>query len=222
MNSLLKKGITCNGYGITEIGGGVSVNLSGKKSSVGLTVPNVDVKIISDEGVSMGIGQDGEICVKSIFPFLGYYGDENETRSILDAEGWLHTGDIGHFDEDGYLYLVDRKKDILKYKGFQISPTEIEELIGQNSGVSVVSVVGVPDEIATDLPAAVIVRKNTNVTEEEIFDLVAKNMSDCKKLRGGVYFVDSIPMTISGKIQKNKVRDLAIQFFKNKGTNHAE
>lgn len=214
--------MTCNGYGITEIGGGVSVNLTGKKCSVGVTVPNVDVKIISEEGVSLGIGQDGEICVKSIFSFIGYYGDENETKSILDTEGWLHTGDIGHFDNDGNLYLVDRKKDILKYKGYQISPTEIEGLIGQNSGVSVVSVVGIPDEIATDLPAAVIVRKNSNVTEEEIFDLVAKNMSDFKKLRGGVYFVDSIPMTISGKIQKNKVKDIAIHLFKNKEPIHAE
>lgn len=217
MNSLLKNGISCNGYGMTEIGGGIAGNITGKKSSVGFLMANIDVKIISEEGVSLGKGEDGEICAKSFFSFLGYYGDDNETKSILDSEGWLHSGDIGHFDEDNYLFLVDRKKDIMKYKNYQISPSELEELIGQHSGVSAVSVVGIPDDISTDLPAAVIVRmENSNVTEEEIYDLVAKDMSDFKKLRGGVFFVEKLPMTISGKIQKNKVKELAIKLFNNK------
>lgn len=217
INSLLKNGIVGNRYGMTEICGGITVNVTGKKFSVGEMMPNVDAKIISEDGTLLGIGENGEICVKSNFPFIGYYGDENQIKTILDADGWLHSGDIGHFDENGNLFLIDRKKDIMKYKSYQISPSELEEVISKNLGVSAVAVVGIPDEIATDLPAAVIVRvKNSTVTEEEIFNLVARDLSDFKKLRGGVYFVDELPKTASGKMQRNKVKELVIKLYNNK------
>lgn len=216
MKNLLKNGKIMVGYGCSELCSCISLGFD-SDSSIGILAPNVISKIISPDGLSLGISEKGEICVKSNFTFLGYYGDENQTKSILDTEGWIHTGDLGYFDKDGNLCLIGRIKDILKYKNNQISPSEIEELINKNPGVSDVSIVGIPDLIATDLPAAVIVKnENLNVTEEEIYDLVANNLSDCKKLRGGVYFVDQLPMTASGKIQKNKVKEMAIKFYNEK------
>lgn len=217
MNNLLTNGKVVVGYGSSEFCNCISIGFA-SESSNGILAPNAFAKIISPTGLSLGISEKGEICAKSNFTFLGYYGDENLTKSMLDSEGWLHTGDLGYFDKDGNLNLVGRIKDILKYKNYQISPTEIEDfLINKIPGISHVSIVGIPDELATDLPAAVIVRmENSKITENEIYDLVANNFSDFKKLRGGIFFVDELPMTASGKIQKSKVKEMAIGFYNQK------
>lgn len=216
MNKLLKNGKVFVTYALSEIAGLCTLNYSGMKSSIGQLAPMILMKIISENGTLLGVEENGEICARSHYTFLGYFGDDQETKNILDSEGWLHTGDIGHFDKTGNLFIVDRKKDILKYKNYQISPSDIESVIIKHSKVSAVCVVGIPDEIATDLPAAVIVlMNNSNVTQSEIFNLVAESMSDYKKLRGGVYFVEKLPMTASGKVQKNKVKELAIGLYSN-------
>lgn len=116
------------------------------------------VQIVDDEGRRQGPNVDGELYVKTTFRFLGYWGDDMATAETVDKDGWLHTGDIGHFDENGFLYVVDRKKDILKYRNYQISPSELENLILRCDGVANVCVVGIPDDVSTDLPAAVVVK----------------------------------------------------------------
>lgn len=219
MKKYMKYGIIVHSYGLSEICGGISINMAGVKSSVGQLLPQISVKIISDDGKLLGVGDDGEIVAKPYYTFLGYYGNEEQTSTMLDADGWLHTGDIGHFDENGNLFVVDRKKDVIKHRGYQYSSAQIEDVISTHPSIAAVSVVSIPDDIATDLPAAVIVKvKNLKISEEEVFNLVADKMSDYQRLLGGVYFVDELPITPSGKIRKNIVKQMAIEMYnKRKG-----
>lgn len=209
-------------YGMTELSGLLSLNNSRKNlKSVGKLSYNIKVKLIDDNGQQCGINEVGEICCMPMYPFIGYYGDEENTKETLDEDGWIHTGDNGFFDDEGYLYIAERKKDILKYMAYQISPSEIENIILNCPGVSNVCVVGIPDLVKVDLPAAVIVRKHFGhrITSDEIKDIVAEKCSDFKQLRGGVYFVDSLPLTPSGKVQRRKVREMAIELFNNAAGN---
>lgn len=180
MNFYLPNGNVHNGYGMSEIAGIASCDYpgpSGKDSSVGRLINGIQMKIIDDEGNRCGINVDGEICLKVNYRFLGYYGNPEATNQLFDDEGFIMTGDIGHFDEDGYLFIVDRKKDLLKYCNFQISPSEIDSHLIVSPGIKSACVVGIPDDAVTDLPAAVIVRANgSNITEKEVFDLVAGSL----------------------------------------------
>lgn len=143
----------------------------------------------------------------------GYYKNEEASRQALDKEGWFRTGDIGYIDEEGYLYLVDRKKDILKYMGNQVSPSEVEAIIQQIDGVEQACVTGVPNESGTsDLVTAVIVKHSSSpLKAEDVIERVAKHLSDSKHLRGGVFFVEQLPMTSNGKVVRRMVRDMLLQ-----------
>lgn len=168
MKKYLPSGVVV-AYGLSELSGIVSANESEYLSSVGALNNGMLVRIVDDDGRRKGPGEDGEIYVKATFSFLGYWGDVEATADAVDTDGWLHTGDVGHFDENGFLYLVDRKKDILKYRNYQISPSELENLILTCDGVAAVCVVGIPDSVSTDLPAAVIVKAvGKDVTSEDI------------------------------------------------------
>jgi len=133
----------------------------------------------------------------------------------VDEEGFLKTGDIGFVDDNGSVFIFDRKKEIMKYKGYQINPSEIESIIESIEGVELVAVVGIPDKIATNLPAAVVVKRPEfeELTEINIMDFVAEKLPEYKQLHGGVYFVDELPMTPSGKILKRFVKAIAIREF---------
>lgn len=144
--------------------------------------------------------------------FQGYYKNEQASREALDREGWFLTGDIGYFDEEGYLYLVDRKKDILKYMGNQVSPSEVEAVIALLEGVLHVCVTGVPNEDRTsDLVTAVIQRNPSfQLTTAQVISHVAGRLSEPKHLRGGVFFIREFPMTSNGKILRRKVRQMLL------------
>lgn len=161
-------------YGLTEASGCTSINYPQiKPSSVGCLTNEVQAKIINDMGEQCGVDENGELYLKLNYPFMGYYGDDETTADTIDKNGWLKTGDIAHFDADGYLYIVDRKKDILKYCNCPLSPSEIEDTLIRNPAIKQVCVVGVPDLICTDLPAAVVVKQESaNITESEIYDIV--------------------------------------------------
>lgn len=225
MNKYLTNCQVYSGYGMSEATGIVSVNYPKTKiDSVGQLAPGLCVKIIADDGTLCGINEDGEIVLDMKYKFIGYYDDDESTASTLDENGFLHSGDIGHFDEDGYLYVVDRKKDILKYMNYQISPSEIENTVLKHPGVKHVCVVGVPDVVCIDLPAAVVVRNTDDIelNEGDIYDLVKSKLSDAKQLRGGVYFVDSIPMTPSGKLLRRLVREIVVNLYNQKAVNFQE
>lgn len=165
--------------GMSEAAGGISgkVTSPNDKDVAGPLASNVIVKIVDEDGKRCGIGIDGEICAKFIHRFLGYYGNQAATDEFIDEEGFLKTGDIGRFDENGNLHYVDRKKELLKYCNFQISPSEIETFLMSLPSISAACVVGIPDIVATDLAAAVVIRKeNCEISEQEIFDAVASKI----------------------------------------------
>ena len=154
--------------------------------------------------------QDGELCVAGPQIMKGYYRNEKATRKTV-IDGWLHTGDIARYTDDKQFFIVDRLKELIKVKGLQVAPSELEDLIRRHPGVNDVAVVGVPDERAGELPRAYVVRKNRNVTEQSIVDFVAERVAPHKKLGAGVMFVETLPKNQTGKILR---RELKAQVFK--------
>jgi len=220
MKNYLRNGTICNGYGMTEVAGYISCDFCEKptEDTVGQILNGCHIKIIDGNGLSRcGVGINGEICIKPKYKFLGYYGSAEETEELFDDEGFVKSGDIGHFDLDGNLHLVDRKKDILYYCSYGIAPSDIENFLIQSPAILAACVVGIADDFATDLPAAVIVRSGSyNITEQEVLDMVSENFNDSRKLRGGVYFVESLPTTSSGKVKRKVVRANANELFNKK------
>lgn len=209
-------------YGLSEFGSVVSMDCpqSGRKDTIGQLTSGTVVKIVDGDGNRCGPNTEGEICAKSSAKLLGYFNDEKATRELFDLEGFIITGDIGHFDNDGYLYFVDRKKDSLIYHDHIIRPSEIENLLMQRPEIDSVCVVGIPDEYGTNLIAAVVMRsQDMDITDETILKLVADHFADFDhyKLRGGVYFVESFPFSRNGKLLRRKVTELATKWFHSVG-----
>lgn len=208
--------MTCVCYGMSEFGGAIAMNYPPlKNDAVGRLVIGASVKIVDKNGKRLGTNENGEICAKFPIPFYGYYNNLEATINLFDDEGFIQTGDIGRFDTDGNLYFVDRKKDILKYRSYMVSPTEIEDFLINLNGIKLVCVVGVDDYESGDLPAVVIVRaENSNITEKDVFEMAAEQFSDAKKLRGGVYFVDLLSVTASGKIIRKEVKHMVNDLYR--------
>lgn len=165
---------------MTEICGSASCTLPNEleehPNSGGQLVPGVQVKIINENtGEKCGIGEEGEIYVKMAIPTLGYYKDETTTKNSFDKDGYFISGDLGYFDESGRLIIIGRKKEIFKNCGFAVWPAELESLIVKNPAVQDACVVSVyDDEIMSDLPAAVVVRReNHSITKDEIYSIIA-------------------------------------------------
>lgn len=178
MNSKLPNGTVCTIYGMTEVGGILTLNDDpDNPETVGFLAPNTEGSIIDDDGIFQGPGKSGEILLRLNFTFLGYAGNfQSENMSmIIDGDNWIHSGDIGHFDENGYLYVTGRKRDVLMYFSERISASDIEEVIVKHFGIASVCVVGIPDKTTScDQIAAVIVRpKDKKFTEEDVYNIVA-------------------------------------------------
>lgn len=173
INQFLPKSLFIK-YGMTEFAGTIASNFPEPRTgSVGKLISGCTTKIVDYKGNKCGIDEDGEICLLPKLPFLGYYGDAALTDAFVDSDGWFHTGDSGHFDVDGYLYVIDRLKDLITYRGNRMFPSEIEADILKHPGVTAVCVFGIPDAICTELPAAILMKDETvNVTEQDIIDRV--------------------------------------------------
>lgn len=154
-----------------------------KPGSVGTLCDATSAKVIDPEtGKSLGPNQPGELLFKGDQIMKGYIGDENATRYTIDKDGWLHTGDIGYYDEDEHFFIIDRLKELIKYKGYQVPPAEIESVILTNTNVKDCAVIGLPDEAAGELPLAFVVKQpNSNVSESEIVKYVAGMYSSSLK-----------------------------------------
>lgn len=185
-NQFFPHGDVVNCMGMTEISGFCSQAFvkDYREECVGQLRHNMVVKIVDEKGSSCGVDADGEVCYKPFYAPLGYYRNPEATKDLFDDDGFLLSGDIGHFDEDGNLYIVDRKKDMLKYIGYQITPSEIEAVLIKSPEIQAVCVVGIPDIAAIDLPAAAVIRKaGSKVTEHEISAMVVgKYFSDERSL----------------------------------------
>ncbi|CAH2258335.1 jg10538 [Pararge aegeria aegeria] len=200
------------GYGLTEVTMACCVDLTfeGKQGSCGTPAPGMKIKVLDIEnGQKLGPRQEGELWIKSPLRMKGYMGDREASDALLDAEGYLQTGDIGYYDSEGFFYIVDRLKELIKYKGFQVAPAELEALVLQLRGVAECGVVGRIDELAGELPVAFVVpQPQANLTAQEIQDYVASKVSPAKRLRGGVIFVEEIPKNPSGKILRRELRKM--------------
>lgn len=201
-------------YGMSEVGGLVSLNLNDiDKDIVGQILPGMKVKITNDNGQRLNVNEIGEICVKKQSPFIGYFNNFQATEELHDQEGFICTGDVGRFDEDGNLYIVGRKKEFLRYRNYIIPPSEIEDIILQLSDVKMACVFGIDDYESGDLPAVAIIKiENSQIDEKYVYDYIAQQCADSRKLRGGVYFVDSLPTTPSGKILRREMKRLVTEW----------
>ncbi|XP_053671372.1 uncharacterized protein LOC128721591 [Anopheles nili] len=195
------------GYGMSETTLGVLMQdgYDNKPGSVGRVRMGQWVKVIDPEtGRALGPNQRGELCFRGSLIMKGYVGRER----AIDADGWLHTGDVAYYDEDHEFFIVDRIKELIKYKGFQVPPAELEAILLEHPRISDAAVIGVPDERAGELPMAFVVTEDgERMTEREVQDFVAGKVSEQKRLRGGVRFVTEIPKTASGKILRRELRD---------------
>ncbi|KAK5649623.1 hypothetical protein RI129_000652 [Pyrocoelia pectoralis] len=173
-----------------------------KPGGAGFLLPLTEGKIISHEDEKeLAHYQVGEILLRGPQIMKGYYNNENANREAFTCDGWFKTGDTGYCDEDGHFFITGRLKEIIKVKGFQVAPAELEELIRQHPDVEDVAVIGVPHHLFGESPKAFVVRKrDSNVTTFEIEEFVKKNVVKYKQLSGGVVFTESIPKSPSGKI----------------------
>lgn len=181
------------------------------EGSVGVLRPGMWGKIIDPEtGRTLRAGEHGEMCFRGSAIMRGYVGDERATRGTIDADGWLHTGDVGYYDEQGEWYIVDRLKELIKYKGFQVPPAELESLLLQHPDVVDAGVIGLPDESCGEKALGFVVRRNgaAALTEQQVLDFVSARVSYAKRLHGGVRFVAEIPKNPTGKILRRQLRDL--------------
>ncbi|XP_070505425.1 luciferin 4-monooxygenase-like [Chironomus tepperi] len=203
--------IVLQAYGQTEATLGVlySDAATAKPGSVGQLIKGTYGKVIDLNGNILGPHQVGELCFKGPFIMKGYIDNIEATSSTIDKDGWLHTGDLGYYDEDFQFFIVDRLKELIKYKGYQVPPAELEGLLMSHPKVRDAGVIGIPDEIAGELPMAFVVKEEgSDITEQEVKDYVAKNASNPKWLRGGVKFIDAIPKNITGKILRREMKEL--------------
>ncbi|EJY57325.1 AAEL017533-PA [Aedes aegypti] len=148
----------------------------------------------------------------------GYYKNEQATQETIDAEGWLHSGDTGYFDDEEDFFIVDRIKDLIKYKGFQVAPAEVEDVLLSHPKIRDAAVVGIPDENSGELPAAFVVLQDgvQELSATDVQRIVASKLSAQKHIRGGVYFVQEIPKTGSGKILRRELKDRIMRREKSK------
>ena len=202
------------GYGMTELSPTSHATPSGmfKPGSVGVTVPNTEVLIVDPVTQSLlGFDEDGEVRVRGPQVMKGYLNNETATKNTIDDDGWLHTGDIGHIDADGHLFIVDRLKELIKYKGFQVAPAELEALLLTHPQIADAAVIGLPDDEAGEIPAAYVVLKpGHDSTTADIQAFVAEHVASYKQIRK-LTFVDAIPKSASGKILRRVLRDQAGQ-----------
>jgi len=197
------------GYGMTELTIVITnqVNII-KQGSIGELNAGAFGKVIDENGKALGPNQQGELCFKGKrWLMMGYINDKAATDAMIDKDGWLHTGDIGYFDEDLQFYIVDRIKELIKWKAFQVPPAEIEALLLTNKHIRDCGVIGIPDESAGELAVAFVVRDDSGITEADVIKFVADKSSPAKRLHGGVIFVDEIPKNPSGKILRRVLRE---------------
>ncbi len=198
------------GFGMTELSPVSHLTPPGnyKPGSVGVTAPNTLTRIVDPvTGKDLGVDEDGEVCVKGPQVMHGYLGNPSATASTIDPDGWLHSGDIGHIDADGHLWIVDRLKELIKYSGFQVPPAELEALLLTHPGIADAAVVGLPDEEHGEIPVAhVVPRPGVELDPHEVMAYVAERVAHYKQIRK-VVVTDAIPKSASGKILRRLLKD---------------
>jgi long-chain acyl-CoA synthetase len=207
-------GVVCEAYGLSECTMGCSMNPTSREGyrlgSVGLPLADTEIKIMDAETgeTELPIGEVGEVVLRGPQVMKGYWNKPEETAQVL-KDGWLYTGDIGKFDEDGYLFIVDRKKDMLIYKGYNVYPRDLEEVLNEHPAVAQSAVVGKKDDRYGDLPIAFVeLVEGSHVTEEELREYANEHLAKYKKIRV-LMIEDALPASEAGKVLRRELRDRA-------------
>ncbi|HDR9838284.1 TPA: AMP-binding protein [Burkholderia multivorans] len=200
------------GYGLTECSPIVTMNpvdlndMSAFSGSIGLPAPSTIVRFRREDGTWAGIGEPGELCVRGPQVMRGYWQRPDETAKVIDADGWLATGDIGVMDERGFVRLIDRKKDMILVSGFNVYPNEIEEVLVMHPGISEAAAIGVPDEVQGERIKVFVVRRDPTLAVDDVLAHCRKNLTGYKMPKF-VEFRDALPQTNVGKILRRALRD---------------
>lgn len=202
--------LVLQGYGMTEVSAASHINPGDpakiRHGSVGFTVSNMESKIVEPEtGAELDAGLPGEICMRGPNRMVGYWNNPEATAATIDEDGWLHSGDVGYVDQDGYLYVVDRVKELIKYNAYQVAPAELEALLITHPMIADCAVIPHPDPETGEVPKAIVVKRGP-VTADEIMLFVAERVAPFKKVRS-VEFVEAIPKSASGKILRRILVD---------------
>ncbi len=203
--------LVVQGYGMTELSpiSHATVGEDFKPGSSGVTAPNTEVRVVDDEGNDLGVDEVGELLIRGPQVMKGYLNNPEATAETIDQAGWLHTGDVARIDADGHMFIVDRVKELIKFKGFQVAPAELEALIVTHPAVADVAVIGVADLEAGEVPKAYVVLKpDQQANATDIQQFVKGHVASYKQIRM-VEFVESIPKSASGKILRRFLRDQA-------------
>ncbi len=196
------------GYGLTETSPAAVVNPVGSEftGSTGLPLPSTEVMIAAEDGNSLPIGSVGEICIKGPQIMEGYWQRPAETAEVMLPGGWLRTGDIGRMDENGYIFIEDRKKDMILVSGFNVYPNEIENVIVEMPGILEAAAIGIPDERSGEAVKVFVVRTDNSITEADVFEHCRQNLTNYKRPKY-VEFRDELPKTNVGKVLRRALRE---------------
>lgn len=197
-------------YGLTETSPAACMNpmdTVGFNDSIGLPIPSTDVSIRDEDNKALPIGEAGELCIRGPQVMKGYWNRPDETAKTIDSEGWLHTGDVAKMDDQGFLKIVDRLKDMVLVSGFNVYPNEVESVIAMMPEVLEVGAIGVPDPHSGEVVKVVIVKKDESLTESQVKAHCKENLTGYKRPKV-VQFVDELPKTNVGKILRRELREL--------------
>ncbi|MBO1337631.1 4-coumarate--CoA ligase family protein [Streptomyces sp. VRA16 Mangrove soil] len=198
-------------YGMTELSPGTHIvplaAHDAPPGTVGTLLPSTEMRLLSldDPAKDAAPGEPGEVLIRGPQVMKGYLGRPQATVEMIDRDGWVHTGDVGQVDGDGWLFIVDRVKELIKYKGFQVAPADLEALLLTHDGIADAAVIGVTDEDGTELPKAYVVRADPALTAQDVMAYVAERVAPYKKIRR-VAFIDGVPRAASGKILRRELR----------------
>jgi long-chain acyl-CoA synthetase len=196
-------------WGLTETSPAACINpfeIQEFNGSIGLPIPSTDISARDDAGNDVGRNQTGEICVRGPQVMRGYWNRPDETAKVMLPDGWLRTGDIGYIDDNGFVFLQDRKKDMILVSGFNVYPNEVEDVVAKHAGVLEVAAVAQPDDKSGEVVAIFVVRKDPNLTAEQLIEFCRGELTGYK-IPKHVYFKSELPKTNVGKILRRALRD---------------
>jgi long-chain acyl-CoA synthetase len=200
------------GYGLSETSCAIVCNLADSQrftDTIGLPFPNTDIRLIDDNGDDVAFGKTGEIAIRSPQVMAGYFNRPDETKAAMTADGFFKSGDIGSMDEQGYIKIVDRKKDMILVSGFNVFPSEIESVAVLHPAIRDCAAVGIPDERSSEAVVLFAVRSDPTLTEEELRSFCARSLTGYKRPKY-IQFCTDLPLSNVGKVLRRQLRDEAV------------
>ncbi|MGD9915917.1 MAG: AMP-binding protein, partial [Rhizobiaceae bacterium] len=200
--------VISEGYGLSEtspVATGNRFDADEFSGTIGLPIPSTEIAIRDDDGKDVALGEVGEICIRGPQVMAGYWNRPDETAKVMTADGFFRSGDMGFMNEDGYTKIVDRKKDMILVSGFNVYPTELEDVVAQMPGVLEVAAIGIPDEKSGEVPKLFVVKKDQSLTADQVMEYCKQNLTAYKRPKA-IEFRTDLPKTNVGKILRRELR----------------